>query len=164
MIRLAKISDLDEIKNVYQLAKGIMIASGNHHQWLGGYPNEDLLIEDINKKQLYVIDNDGQIDAAFALILGVDETYLYIEGGKWLSDCSYGTIHRIASTGRIHGVLRDAVNYGLEITSHIRIDTHEQNAIMRHLLEKLGFTYCGIIYLKDGSPRFAYELLRGKEV
>lgn len=163
MIRLAKKIDLEEIKKIYQLAKGIMIASGNHHQWLGGYPSEELLLDDINKKQLYVLDNDGCIDAVFALIFGKDETYQYIEGGKWLTDSPYGTIHRIASSGRIHGVLKEAVDYSLNKIPHLRIDTHEQNVIMKHLLDQLGFTYCGIIYLKDGNPRLAYELVGGNK-
>ena len=41
----------------------------------------------------------------------------------------------------------------------IRIDTHEKNVRMRRFLEKLGFEERGIIYLKDGNPRVAYELI-----
>jgi RimJ/RimL family protein N-acetyltransferase len=40
---------------------------------------------------------------------------------------------------------------------NIRIDTHRDNAIMQHLLEKNGFVKCGIIYVEDGSPRIAYQ-------
>ena len=36
---------------------------------------------------------------------------------------------------------------------NIRIDTHRDNKPMRHLLEKYGFTYCGIIYLLNGDER-----------
>ena len=28
---------------------------------------------------------------------------------------------------------------------------------MRHILEKEGFKYCGIIYLEDGAERLAYQ-------
>ena len=28
---------------------------------------------------------------------------------------------------------------------------------MQHLLDKNGFTYCGIIYLDDGTERLAYQ-------
>ena len=41
----------------------------------------------------------------------------------------------------------------------IRIDTHEKNVRMRRFLEKMNFKERGIIYLKDGNPRIAYELI-----
>ena len=41
----------------------------------------------------------------------------------------------------------------------IRIDTHEKNVRMRRFLEKNQFEERGVIYLKDGNPRIAYELL-----
>ena len=37
--------------------------------------------------------------------------------------------------------------------------THADNKIMQHLLEKNGFTRCGVIHVRDGSPRFAYQKL-----
>ena len=41
----------------------------------------------------------------------------------------------------------------------LRIDTHEKNVRMRRFLNKNQFEERGIIYLKDGNPRIAYELL-----
>ena len=41
--------------------------------------------------------------------------------------------------------------------SNIRVDTHNDNKIMQYLLEKHGYQKCGIIYVKDGSPRIAYQ-------
>ena len=29
---------------------------------------------------------------------------------------------------------------------------------MQHLIERSGFTRCGIVYMEDGSPRIAYQL------
>ena len=43
------------------------------------------------------------------------------------------------------------------ICSNIRIDTHRDNRIMRHNIEKHGFAYCGIIYLANGDERLAYQ-------
>ena len=95
----------------------------------------------------------------FAFILGEDPTYSYIENGNWLSDKPYGTIHRIAGDGTVSGVVKTAVDYCRETIKNIRIDTHENNKTMQHVLGKLGFSKCGIIYLEDGSPRIAYQLL-----
>ena len=36
-------------------------------------------------------------------------------------------------------------------------DTHRDHRIMQHLLEKHGFTYCGVIYLASGDERLAYQ-------
>ena len=35
---------------------------------------------------------------------------------------------------------------------------------MRHILEKEGFVYCGIVFMEDGSERLAYEWWRWDEV
>ena len=40
---------------------------------------------------------------------------------------------------------------------HLRIDTHEKNLVMQNLVKKTGFSYCGIIYVDDGTKRLAYE-------
>ena len=45
---------------------------------------------------------------------------------------------------------------------HIRIDTHEDNVVMQNLLKKLGFKFCGIIHLKNGDKRLAYEKIKSK--
>lgn len=44
---------------------------------------------------------------------------------------------------------------------HLRIDTHEDNAVMQHVIEKCGFKRCGIIYVSNGTPRIAYEWITG---
>ena len=42
----------------------------------------------------------------------------------------------------------------------MRIDTHEDNKIMQHLIEKNGFSKRGIIFKDDGSPRVAFEYVK----
>ena len=37
--------------------------------------------------------------------------------------------------------------------------TKAPDTVMQHLLEKNGFTRCGIIHVRDGSPRYAYQKL-----
>jgi RimJ/RimL family protein N-acetyltransferase len=39
----------------------------------------------------------------------------------------------------------------------LRIDTHRGNVVMRRMLEKNGFRFCGVIYLENGDERVAYE-------
>ena len=40
---------------------------------------------------------------------------------------------------------------------YLRADTHFDNHTMQHLLEKNSFERRGIIYLKNGDPRIAYQ-------
>ena len=77
--------------------------------------------------------------------------------GAWLTDEPYGVIHRMASYPEIHGIFSTVINYAASRFAHLRIDTHRDNRIMQHLIEKHGFTYCGIIWLEDGTERLAYE-------
>ena len=104
--------------------------------------------------------HNGEMEAVFAFVLGPDPTYAKIEDGQWLNDAlPYGTIHRLASAGKRPGVATDVINWCLEHCESLRADTHADNKIMQHLLEKNGFTRCGIIHVADGTPRIAYQRL-----
>ena len=96
------------------------------------------------------------IVAYFALLPSPEPTYSYIDGA-WLTDEPYGVIHRMASYPEVHGIFSAIIDYAASRYSHLRIDTHRDNRIMQHLIEKHGFTYCGIIWLQDGTERLAYE-------
>ena len=64
-----------------------------------------------------------------------------------------------AGDGEVHGIFEEIVSFCEKNIAHLRIDTHEDNKIMQHLIEKNGFVKCGIIHVADGSPRIAYEKL-----
>lgn len=157
MIRLAEEVDLEDILNIYAKAREFMRNTGNPTQWGDNFPEKDLLVSDIKQRQLYVFVEDNIIHGVFAFIVGEDSTYNVIEDGEWLSDDLYGTIHRIASDGKVKGVFERVVLFCFDKINHLRIDTHHNNKVMQHLIEKSGFIKCGIIYVSDGSPRIAYE-------
>ena len=87
-------------------------------------------------------------------------TYRVIHDGAWHSDKTYATIHRIASDGMVKHCLKTVVDFAKTKVDYVRLDTHEDNKIMQHLAQKCGFKYCGIIYVADGTPRLAYDLLK----
>ncbi len=157
MIRTAQPRDLARILEIYDYARGFMESTGNASQWGKHFPPEELLREDIRAQRLFVIEENGVVHGVFAFIIGDDPTYQTIEQGSWLAGGAYGTIHRIAGDGQVHGLLRRAVDFGWARIPHLRIDTHENNRVMQHLIEKCGFAYCGVIHVADGSPRLAYE-------
>ena len=158
MIRNATLEDLPGIQSLYAQARRFMADNGNPTQWAGGYPWEDMLLEDIARGELFVLEEDS-LQGVFAFIIGEDPTYRRIEGGQWLSDRPYGTIHRLAGDGKSRGVLARTVAFCEGGIPHLRIDTHHDNTVMRHLIPKNGFQECGIIYQPDGTPRIAYEKL-----
>lgn len=156
-IRPAIEADLETIEEIYAAARHFMRENGNPNQWRDGYPRRELLETDIRLNQLYVVENEERICGAFAFAIGQDPTYGYMEGGSWRSDTTYGTIHRIASRGS--GVFAAALNFCRSRCGHIRVDTHADNIPMQHLAQKYGFSRRGIIYVADGTPRIAYDLI-----
>lgn len=155
-IRLSRPSDIYAAMPLYDEARRRMRRAGNEAQWVNGYPQEALIMKDIEEGVHYMCEEDGVAVAVFTMIAGDDPTYTFIEG-QWLNDRPYCTIHRIASNGRRHGVLHEVLQWAAHHTDNLRIDTHEDNLQMQHLLEKEGFHYCGIIYVADGTPRRAYQ-------
>ena len=162
MIRRAAIQDLEQIMQIYARAVQYMHASGNPNQWVAGYPSRTLIEEDIARGVSYVVDRDSVIEAVFSYIEGEDPTYRQIGQGMWHTNGSYGTVHRLASAGRLRGVAGICFSWCAEQAkmhgcSSLRADTHQDNRIMQHLLQKNGFVYCGVIHLANGAPRLAFE-------
>lgn len=156
IVREAMLQDLPRLEEIYAYARKFMAENGNPTQWGTTNPPVERLVQDIQEGKLYVVTEDAQIHGVFFFGLGVDPTYLKIYDGEWSSNEAYGTIHRIAGDGS-GGILRTAVDFAKTRISYVRIDTHENNAVMHGALKKLGFRRCGIIYLENGSPRIAYD-------
>ena len=160
-IRHAEEKEISQIKEVYDKAKAFMRRNGNLTQWVNGYPSEEVILKDIQNGNLYVVeDEEREISAVFAFILGHDPTYTIIEDGEWINDRPYGTIHRIGSSGKYGGMMKFCLDFCLTKIDTIRIDTHKDNIPMLSALKRLGFTYCGIIYCQDGTPRRAFQLTK----
>ncbi len=155
-VRHAETSDLEKILLIYEGARETMRLSGNPTQWGTNRPSRERVLRDIDEKISYAIENDGKIVGVFVFFVGNDPTYDQIDG-SWLNDLPYGVIHRIAADRNAHGILSTALDFAGRTTQNLRIDTHENNAKMRFLLEKYGFTRCGIILTDDGTPRIAYQ-------
>lgn len=157
MIRPAQREDLGAVLTVYGTARKFMRENGNPMQWGDSYPSEELLKDDIAKRRLYVVEEGGAIHGAFAFCPGLEPTYAHLEQGSWKADGPYATIHRVASDGAVKGIFARCADFCKERCANLRIDTHRNNKIMRHLIEKNGFEKCGVIHVRDGSPRIAYQ-------
>lgn len=157
IIRTAEATDLPVIMQLVASAKAIMRKSGNMNQWNNGYPSEEIILEDINDGCCRIIMHDDTAVGSFVIKAGPDPTYSNIYDGQWLNDEPYHVIHRITSSEDAHGIFKEMLDYCYNISHNIRIDTHRDNAIMRHLLEKYGFNCCGIIHIANGDERVAYQ-------
>ena len=172
-IRKTTPADLDAIVPILEEARRTIAALGIN-QWQDGYPNREAIDTDVQKDVSYVLVNDGedgngQVIGTFALIPDGEPLYDVIEHGHWTTgddSRNYNAVHRvaIAVASRGSGASTEMVNFVRGVTkaegkTSVRIDTHEGNRVMRRMLEKHGFVHCGTIYLANGDPRVAYELV-----
>ena len=157
-IRPTTYADIEALMAIFAHSRAQMIADGNPNQWGDGYPSREQLMSDIQRGVSYIVEHNTHPCATFVFIIGDDPTYAYIEDGNWLDDTLlYGTIHRIASNGEQRGIFPFVLSWCSVQCPNIRIDTHQDNTRMIHLIEQAQFTRCGIIYTRDNSPRIAYQ-------
>ena len=150
--------DVPVIMRLIEEARGIMRSCGNVNQWINGYPSRETIEADISNEHCHLcVEQGGDVIASFAFIPGPEPTYREIYEGSWLDDKPYHVVHRLASSAASHGVFDDVMDYCMAVAGNLRIDTHRDNVIMRHVIDRYGFTYCGIIYLADGAERLAYQ-------
>ena len=162
-IRIAEKKDIDRIMQIIADARE-SIGKLGIDQWQYGYPTRDIIKDDVAQSRGYVVEENGEILATFALINDGEPTYKKIYCGAWLGEGDYLALHRIAieSSHRGKGVAEQVIKFLAEYSkengySSIRVDTHQGNLPMRRMLEKNGFEYCGTIRLLDGQERVAYE-------
>lgn len=161
MVRYSNLNDVDSILELFQQAKDYL-KNRKIDQWQNGYPNRNVILEDIKDNDSYVLE-EKRVIGTMCFHLGMDEDYNYIEG-SWNSDQPYGVIHRLVIDESLKGqrkadeLLQFAINKAKSkgILS-LRVDTHPMNLSMQRFLERNGFEKCGIIYIHHTDLRFAYE-------
>ena len=149
-IRQAFPNEIEPIMTVIESARAALAEAGSS-QWQGadGYPTEETIFDDVLKGQAYVGIIDGQIVSYAAVVTDGDPAYDKIYDGDWKHhNKRYITFHRIA-------VLTEGTD-----AHDFRCDTHEKNLVMQHILEKLGYVYCGKVPI-DGE-RLAYQKIKTK--
>ncbi|MFC6275272.1 GNAT family N-acetyltransferase [Levilactobacillus tangyuanensis] len=166
-MRAAQPADLDRIMAIITEAQALLKADGST-QWQDGYPDREIMGADIDQHHCFVLMVDGQIAGTATLITGAEPNYAVIEDGHWADETHpYATIHRFALSADFRGMhlsqiffsnlLSHAYNDGVR---HFRIDTHEVNLRMQHIIKSFGYDYRGIIYVDDTptGKRVAFEL------
>jgi GNAT superfamily N-acetyltransferase len=138
-------------------------------QWQNGYPSDEIILQDIEKQHAHVVTADERVVAMASVIFNDEPTYDRVTSGKWLSTDTFAVVHRMAVDSRFRqGGIATFIFEQVEAmcrrngTVSFKVDTHRDNLPMRRFLEKHGFAYCGIIFLRDGNERMAYEKLLNK--
>jgi len=167
-VRKTTKEDLPVVLEMYRTAREFMKANGNPSQWGDGRPSDAAIIKDIETGTSYSVvsvDSEGRetIEAEFSLWTGEDPDPNYARiDGAWLAPGPYGVIHKVATGGRRNGAAKFAMEWCETQIDNLRIDTHADNIPMQKLIEKMGYTYCGIVTVDDGTLRYAYQKLLRK--
>ena len=159
-IRKSTMEDIPAIMGIYQEAREYMKETGNPDQWGDRHPPQELIEKDIHEGKSYVCldgNKNDEIVAVFYFNVEEEQDYGKIDG-SWLNDKPYGVIHRIARGKYGKGRGAFCIEWCFSQYPNIRIDTHKDNKIMLELLKKLGYEYCGIIWLTTtGDERMAFQ-------
>ncbi|MBF0818224.1 GNAT family N-acetyltransferase [Streptococcus acidominimus] len=164
-IRLAHPNEVTAICQIFEEARAFLAQSGSS-QWQGSYSSQEDVFDDILSGRGYVAIVEGQVAAYTAVQVGNEPAYNEIYDGKWQhNNFLYTIFHRVAVAQKFRGQqIIQTFLQGLiegEKGPDFRCDTHEQNLPMQHILEKLGFVYCGKVPI-DGE-RLAYQKIKTKK-
>lgn len=70
-IRKATLDDLDRLMEIFEEARRFMCRTGNPNQWINGYPQRELIQEEIEASHCYVcVTEEGRAVATFCFIQG----------------------------------------------------------------------------------------------
>jgi GNAT superfamily N-acetyltransferase len=153
-----------EVPQIWEIIQQAIVRRKNDEsqQWQDGYPNEDVIKQDISKGIGYVLIDDN-IVAGYAAILFNDEPAYEQLKGAWLTNGNFAVVHRVAISDDYLGkglaqkifLFVEDLAKGNNVFS-IKVDTNFDNIPMLKILEKLGYTYCGEVTFR-GSFRKAFE-------
>ncbi len=164
--RRTKKEDIAGIMRIVRQAQEYMKQQGID-QWQNGYPNESSFEADIEHGYSYVMEEHGKIVGTMAVIFDGESDYNRIYEGAWrTTEEPYAAVHRVAVDAECKGkgiagaMIEEVVKMCRERgVRSIKNDTHRDNKSMQRMQAKNGFEYCGIICLKDGAERIAFEKL-----
>lgn len=165
-LRKANLSNTPKIWEILQKAILRRKADGSK-QWQDGYPNSEIIKNDIEKEYGFVLIDDETIVGYCAILINDEPEYANIEG-KWLSNEDFVVFHRIAidepylGKGLAKKMIGFIEDFALENNIYsVKADTNFDNIAMLKIFENLGYTYCGEVYFRENA-RKAFEKVLDK--
>ena len=163
IFRKAERKDIDAIMEIIQEAQ-IALKEEHIDQWQNQYPNLESIGSDIDLGIGYVVENENGVIGTVAYSFDGDDNYLNPVSGSWKIDGDYAVIHRIAVQKSYQGLgisdfmMKELVELAQKKkVQSIRVDTHKENKKMQAYLARHEFKHVGVIRLKDGALREAFE-------
>ncbi|MBO0341978.1 GNAT family N-acetyltransferase [Flagellimonas profundi] len=165
MIRRAKISEIPDILTITQACAKKMQENGIF-QWNEHYPSEEAFIKDIERDELFVIEENNAVQGTIVISTVMDEEYKPIQ---WLTPNGNSTyIHRLSVHPDLQGkglaqqLMDFAENFSKEKGFiSVRLDTFSQNKRNQRFYEQRGYQKLGNIFFPKQSehPFHCYELV-----
>jgi len=159
--RKANTSEIPQIWDILQQAI-IRRKEDNSTQWQDGYPNPKVIQKDIEKGVGFVLTEGETVIGYSAVMVNDEPEYAKIEG-KWLTKDDFVVVHRVAISEKYlgQGLAKKIFGFIEEFALSnniysIKADTNYDNIAMMKIFEKMGYTYCGEVYIR-GNSRKAYE-------
>lgn len=169
-LRQAQMTDFDRIIEILKDGKN-QLAEKGVDQWQGEYPSLDQVKADIENGHAYLaVSADNETVGAISIVPSPDKVYDQMDG-SWLKQSdNYVVIHRVAIHSdhagngyatRLFTEVIDKIKSNHPEIDSIRVDTHEDNLAMQHLIKKMGFIRVGTLHgvYRPGEISYVYELL-----
>ena len=159
--RKASAADIPAIWEILQQAIQRRKKDGSN-QWQDGYPNLDVVKNDIDKGAGFFLTEGVAIAGYSAVLINDEPAYSAIEG-EWLTNGDFVVLHRIAISEKYIGkglskrILSFIEDFAIAHNIYsIKADTNFDNPAMLKIFEDLAYVYCGEVYFR-GAARKAYE-------
>ena len=163
----AELQDMADLMMIVDEASEFLHAQ-HVDQWQSDTPDPGVFRKDITAGNCWLFTYEGDAAGCISICFQPEPVYDDIEDGSWLTEGPYCTVRRVAVRDIFRG--RDLSHEMMQLAEDlamgrgcvsVRVDTHADNAVMRGLLEKRGYTYCGVVWYRDGviedRQRVAYE-------
>tara|TARA_R110000764_G_scaffold1503_1_gene6237 strand:+ start:307430 stop:307930 length:501 start_codon:yes stop_codon:yes gene_type:complete len=165
MIRRAKISEIPDILTITRACAKKMEENGIF-QWNEHYPSKEAFIKDIEREELFVIEENSTVQGTIVISTLMDDEYKPI---TWLTPNGNSTyIHRLSVHPKVQGkgfaqqMMDFAEAYSRENGFvSVRLDTFSQNKRNQRFYEQRGYQKLGDIFFPKQSdhPFHCYELV-----
>ena len=153
-LELASLNDFKAITNIFRKSINHM-RTLNIDQWDEIYPNEDIILTDIKKHQLYVYKINNVPISVVTLNQEQEEAYITVDWNFY--DEKIAVIHRLCVDPDLQnqGIARSTmVAAQNELIKQgflsIRLDAFSKNPYALKLYDKLGYLKCGEVTLRKG--------------